>query len=228
MARGASRRNNNSPRPAGLRRRFISRRTIVVLALVVLIPIALYALRFRVLAGIGSFLVIQDTLEPADIIYLLNGDPTVRPYHAAGLVSQGLAPKVVIARTEDSPGVQFGAYPNTTDSNIIILKKLGISEAQITELRQGSGVTSTMDEAIALRSYLRQHPARKVIIVTSDLHSRRARFIFRKVLTGVDVKVMLSPIPDRKYGAANWWRLEDGVVGCQNEYIKLIYYHLKY
>ena len=72
-----------------------------------------------------------------------------------------------------------------TDSNLIILKKLGVPETGLTELRHGRGVSTTFDEAIALRDYCRQHPIRKVIVVTSDLHSRRARFIFRKVLSGM-------------------------------------------
>jgi len=208
--------------------RLLSRKKVFVLSAVVFFPLLLYVFRFQVLAGIGGFLVIHDNLEPADVIYLLNGDPTVRPYHAAALFDQGLAPKIVIARAEDSPGVQFGAYPNVTDSNLTILKKLGVPEAQLTQLRWGTGVTTTFDEAIALRDYCRMHTVRKVIVVTSDLHSRRSRFVFRKVLSGMGVTVMLSPISDRKYGADNWWRLEDGVVGCQNEYIKLAYYHLKY
>jgi len=208
--------------------RILSRKKVYVLAAIALFPLLLYVFRFQALAGIGGFLVIHDQLEPADLIYVLNGDPTVRPYHAAALFHQGLAPKIVIARTEDSIGVQFGAYPNVTDSNLIILKKLGVPETQLTELRWGTGVSTTFDEAIALRDYCQQHPVRKVIVVTSDLHSRRSRFVFRKVLSGMGIKVMLSPIADRKYGASNWWRLEDGVIGCQNEYIKLLYYHLKY
>jgi uncharacterized SAM-binding protein YcdF (DUF218 family) len=209
-------------------KRLFSRNKVFILAAMVLFPILLYVFRYQALAGTGSFLVIHDQLEPADLIFLLNGDPTVRPYHAAALFAQGLAPKIVIARSEDSPGVQFGAYPNVTDSNLIILKKLGVPETALTELRQGRGVGTTFDEAIALRDYCRLHAIRKVIVVTSDMHSRRARFVIRRELSGMPVKVMLSPIADRKYGANNWWRIEDGVVGCQNEYIKLAYYHLKY
>ena len=209
-------------------KRLLSRKIGFIFAVIVLFPILLYVFRFQALAGIGNFLVIHDQLEPADLIFLLNGDPTVRPYRAAALFDQGLAPKIVIARSQDSPGVEFGAYPNPTDSNLIILKKLGVPETQLTELRPGKGVASTFDEAIALRDYCRLHTVRKVIVVTSDLHSRRSRFVFRKVLSGMGIKLMLSPISDRKYGAANWWRIEDGVIGCQNEYIKLLYYHLKY
>ena len=61
-----------------------------------------------------------------------------------------------------------------------------------------------------------------------ELHTRRSRFIFRKKLAGLPVTVMMAPTPDRKYGPNNWWTMEDRVVGCQNEYLKLLYYHLKY
>jgi uncharacterized SAM-binding protein YcdF (DUF218 family) len=188
----------------------------------------LYLFRHTALAAVGNFLVIRDTLEPADVIFLLNGDPTVRPYRAAALLRQNMAPKIVIARAEDSIGVQFGAYPNVTDSNIVILKQLGVQDSQIEQLRPPGGVKHTADEAQALLQYCRAHLIHKVIIVTSDLHSRRARFIIRRTFGADRTKVMLAPIADRKYGATNWWTVEDGVVGCQNEYLKLLYYHFKY
>ena len=189
---------------------------------------SMYAGRTELLSAIGNFLVVRDDLEPADIIFLLNGDATVRPQHAVTLLRRGLAPKIVIARVEDSVGVLAGAYPNVTDSNLVVLQSLGIDESQIVQLRPSGGVKHTADEADQLLAYSRQQSLRKVIIVTSDLHSRRARFIFRKRLSGGGVKIMMSPIPDRKYGADNWWKVEDGLVGCQNEYLKLFYYHLKY
>jgi len=206
----------------------LSRKRLTLLLLPVLLLAGLYVFRANALAAIGNFLVVRDKLEPAEIIFLLNGDPTVRPGHAAALLRQGMASKVVIARAEDSEGVQFGAYPNVTDTNIIMLKRLGVPESSIVELRPPGGVKHTKDEADALLVYARENAIHSVIIVTSDLHSRRARFIFKKVLSGSPVRVMLAPISDLKYGANNWWKQEDGLIGCQNEYLKLTYYYLKY
>lgn len=187
-----------------------------------------YVERNQVFAGVGEFLVIRDQLIPSDILYLLNGDPIVRPARAAELFHKGMAPRVVIARVEDSVDVQLGVYPNTTDTNIGMLEKLGVPESRIVQLRPAGGVKHTFDEAEALLQYYRQSPFQRVIIVTSDIHSRRARFIFKKVFSGIPVKIMMATIPDKKYGAENWWHLEDGVIGLQNEYLKLLYYHLKY
>jgi uncharacterized SAM-binding protein YcdF (DUF218 family) len=204
------------------------RKILILLLVPVLLLAGLYVFRDAALAAIGNFLVVRDKLEPADIIFVLNGDPTVRPGHAAALLRQGMGKKVVIARAEDSEGVQFGAYPNVTDTNIIMLKSLGVPDGSIVQLRPPGGVKHTKDEADALLGYTREYGIHSVIIVTSDLHSRRARFIFKKVLAGSPVRVMLAPISDRKYGADNWWKQEEGLIGCQNEYLKLVYYHLKY
>jgi hypothetical protein len=187
-----------------------------------------YAFRVNIFRAIGSFLVVSDRLEHADLILLLNGDIARRPEHAAKLFHQGWAPVVMIARSEDSIPVKAGVYPNVTDTSIAALRKFEVPATAIVQLQPPGGVAHTFDEAKALLEYLHEHPARKVIIVTSDLHSRRARFIFRRVLAGTQSQIMLAPVSDLKYGASNWWRSEDGVIGCQNEYIKLFYYHLRY
>jgi uncharacterized SAM-binding protein YcdF (DUF218 family) len=204
-----------------------SRKTLAV-AILLFALAAAYLLRFQEMRAIGNLLVVRDRVEKADLIFLLNGDPTVRPGFAALLFKQGDAPAIVIARAEDSPGVKYGAYPNVTDSNVSVLKTFGIPESKIIQLRTPEGVSNTDDEAKALRAYCQQQSTHKVIIVTSEFHSRRARFIFHKVLAGDGVRIMMAPVADRKYGPNDWWKSEDGIIGCQNEYMKLLYYHLRY
>ena len=188
--------------------------------------VLIYASRFYWLAGVYNVLVIDDQLKPSDIIFVLNGDTTVRPLMASQLYKRQLAPKVVMARAEDSIAVQMGAYPNVTDSNITALTSLGVPESSIEQVRVPGGVTSTFDEARALHQFIAEHHARRVIVVTNELHSRRAKFIMQRLLG--DVEVLIAPIPDRKYGAQDWWKKEDGLIGCQNEYIKLLFYYFKY
>lgn len=207
---------------------FFSRSRTILLAVVVLVPVLVYIDRNNLLAEAGSFLVVRDNLEPADVIFLLNGDTTSRPYYAADLFHKGFAPKVVIARMEDSRSVQLGAYPNPTDSNIVVLRKLGLPESGIVELLPPKGVMHTADEAAALLAYVKANPVHKVIIVTSEFHSRRSRYTFHRFLRDTGVKVMLAPTRDLNYGANDWWRSEDGILGCQNEYLKLVYYYYRY
>ena len=200
-----------------------------------LVPAALGALLFlgylareSLLSNVYGFLVVRDQVEPADLIFVLNGDPTVRPGMAAGLYRSGLAPRIAIARAEDSVSVVAGAYPNVTDSNITMLRSLGIPDSAIVQLRSRTGAASTADEARMLQSFVRERPVHRVIVVTSELHSRRARYILRRVLEPEGISIMVAPVADRKYGHRNWWKIEDGVIGCQNEYLKLAFSLVNY
>jgi len=65
--------------------RIFTRKRLFLCVSPILLVAILYASRFKILAGIGDALVIHDRLETSDIIFLLNGDPTVRPYQAAKL-----------------------------------------------------------------------------------------------------------------------------------------------
>ena len=209
-------------------KRTSSRRRWLLAAILLAVPVLMFVFRTNLLAAAGNFLVVSDELEPADLIFLLNGDTTTRPYHASQLFHRNLAPIVVIARMEDSESVKLGAYPNPTDSNITVLKQTGVPEDRIVQLRPPKGVMHTIDEANALLKYVKEHGTHSIILVTSDLHSRRSRFTFRKILEGTGVKLSMAPIPDLKYGAKDWWHSEDGIIGLQNEYIKLLYYYYKY
>jgi uncharacterized SAM-binding protein YcdF (DUF218 family) len=181
-------------------------------------------LRVQILTGIGNFLIIQDPLEPSDIIFVLNGDVATRPFQVAKLVRQGLSDKVVIARAENSMAVEMGLAQNVTDTSVAVMEKAGIPESKIVQLPVPKGVTSTFDEATALRDYVRQNSYHRLIVVTSAIHTRRASWIIHKTFAGLPAKIMMSPAPDPRYTSGTWWRQEDGLIGCQNEYIKLVYY----
>lgn len=184
--------------------------------------------RWKLLETAGTALVVADAPQRADLIYLLNGDLDTRPAEAAALWQRGLAPGIAIARSESSRAVEMGLVPNVTDLAIQMLGKLGVPPDSIIEIPFPGGVTSTRDEAEALRRWLVQHPAAKVLIVTNAIHTRRVRGIFGKVLRGSGVQVLLVAVPDRRYDVRRWWENEHGFLGVYNEYLKLFYYWLRY
>lgn len=187
-----------------------------------------YGCRNTLLAEAGGFLVINDALESSDVIYVLNGDPNARPLQAARLFKEKLAPRVFIARAASSPLNELHVMPNTTDMAVAAMERLGVPESGITVLQMAKGVRSTYDEAALLRVYMEQSHMRRAIIVTSAFHTRRARWIFRRLLPENHFKVMMSATPDPKYNEGNWWRSEDGIIACNNEYLKLAYYWVHY
>jgi uncharacterized SAM-binding protein YcdF (DUF218 family) len=204
------------------------RKLLLAMAFVICAIGALYLLRGPILTAVGNFLIVQDKLEPADLIFVFNGDIATRPFQVAKLINQGVADKVLIVRAENSLAVEAGLSQNITDLSVAMMRKAGIPEARIVQLPHPNGVTSSFDEAMALRAYVQQKQIKRIVAVTSAIHTRRARWILAKELADTPVKIMMSPAPDPRYTSRNWWRQEDGFIGCQNEYLKLGYYLVKY
>ena len=127
---------------------------------------------------------------------------------------------------QSNPAEELGIYPNPTEAAVKVILQKGINKSDIIVVEFDNGVTSTTDEAIALRSYINKTKIKKVIIVTSAFHSFRAKYIFKKVLDGIPVKIMFSPAPHWKFNETNWWKFEKGLIYCTNEYLKFIHYLL--
>jgi uncharacterized SAM-binding protein YcdF (DUF218 family) len=205
------------------------RRIVITGALLLLLVILAYAFRSQILTGIADYLIVSDNnLQPADVIVLLNSEVNTRPFRASALYQQGLAPVIVIARSESTPTVDLGLVPNDTDISIAVMEKLGVPAGKIIELPFPGGVTSTFDEASAVRQYVVAHQAYRIILVTSAFHTRRARWTFEKVLAGLPVTLEMVAVPYAGFDQTNWWKNETGLITLDNEYIKLIFYLFKY
>jgi uncharacterized SAM-binding protein YcdF (DUF218 family) len=197
------------------------RRVAVAAAALLLLLLLLFALRAPILAAVARFLTIDDARAPADAIVLLNGGLDTRPAAAAALYGQGLAPIVVIGREEDSRAVQLDLLPNRTDVVLGLLRHDGVPDAAIRQLRTPGGTASTEDEAELFAAYARLHDFERVIVVTSDYHTRRARRAFRHALDPLGIEVRMAAVPSADFRPADWWRTESGLLAISQEYVKL-------
>jgi uncharacterized SAM-binding protein YcdF (DUF218 family) len=139
-----------------------------------------------------------------------------------------MAPRIAVAQSEVTPATELGLYPNSTDVVVQVLQVLGIPDRDITVVKSEGGATSTRDEALLLRRYLAEKDIRRVIIVTSAFHSRRAAWIFNRELSAQEVEILMSAAPQLRFNEANWWQSERGLLTFSNEYIKLFYYYAVY
>ncbi|MEQ1757824.1 MAG: YdcF family protein [Vicinamibacterales bacterium] len=91
-------------------------------------------------------------------------------------------------------------------------------------------VRSTYDEAVALRAYVSTHPMKSVVIVTSGYHSRRALWVFRRVLESTPTTVGIDPVPpgDQSPAPGTWWLTMRGWRQVAAEYPKFAYYYFTY
>mgnify|MGYP001564635622 CR=1 FL=1 len=172
--------------------------------------------------GVGWWLDFSDDPAPADFLVVLAGDFS-RPHAAAALFKTGVAPKVWLSRPYKSWGhletLRIGV-PVEPEEEVDrkILLKLGIPENSIH--LYGDGVLSTYAEAKAFQEEA-QPRGKKVLVLTSRVHARRAKFIFKSVLRGVDLRVVGAADPTF---TRRWWSNQTMSYAAVLETVKSVYW----
>jgi uncharacterized SAM-binding protein YcdF (DUF218 family) len=180
----------------------------------------------------GRFLITEAPLEKADAIVVLGGSAAYkeRARVAARMLSERRSQKILI--TNDNTR---GPWSSSEQRNLFFyersleeLRNAGVT-ANSTDLLP-EPVTSTYEEAELVRNYAQQHELHSILIVTSAYHSRRALWVFSRVFRNTGIQIGLinvapgfeSPQP------VTWWLSIRGWKLVPTEYVKMIYYMVKY
>lgn len=109
-----------------------------------------------------------------------------------------------------------------------VLVKRGVPEEALVFI--GNGVSSTYEEALALRDWVETTKARRLIVPTEPFHTRRVNWLFEKMLNKGTrpVEVLVTSTKPVSSASANWWQTEKGLIEFQNEVIKFLYYIIKF
>jgi len=204
-------------------------RILAVVAITATLLTTVFAIRDAWLPFCARFLIVNDDLEKADAIIVLSSGPPWRNKKAAQLYHQGLATRVITLGDSyyDHLLPVLGQRLTDAELNAKILAQYGVPRPHIVPLPEK--VEGTYDEALILWRYIEQKDSiRSIIIVTSGFHSRRAKWIFRRILTNNPIRIMVVEAESPDLNAANWWRREKGVMAVFNEYVKFAYYLFKY
>ena len=202
------------------------RRRIVKLLLVCILiwPFAAWA---------GARLLITDApLAKADAIVVLGGSANYkeRTHEAARLLLDGHSPRILITNDD-----RRGPWSSAEQRNLFFherafeeLKNAGVPAERVELLPQP--VSGTHEEAELVRQYARDHRFQSVLIVTSAYHSRRALWTFSRVFrdTGVQIGLAHATTGGESPRPATWWLTRRGWRLVPTEYVKMIYYVVKY
>jgi uncharacterized SAM-binding protein YcdF (DUF218 family) len=160
----------------------------------------------------------QSILSKAEAIILLSGDYKERAPVAAQLYRAGYAPMILL--TNDGVFSGWSAKNNRnlyqvewTEEELV---KLAVPRDKIVKLPFFGG--GTIYDALAVRQYVLQHGEKKLIIVTSDYHVKRALWTFRKVFSGMPVEISAYPAVSHSIG----------IWGRAIERVKFLYYLIRY
>lgn len=129
-----------------------------------------------------SLLVIESPISQADAILVLGGESQARPVAAARLYREGVASKVFIIGTGDH------------ETNRRALLSGGVSADRITIEKESK---STLENADLAKPLLEAAGVRRVLLVTSSFHARRALATFQQRIPGIEFGVTTSRI--------GWW-----------------------
>lgn len=192
------------------------------MAALLLGPTLIYLAREPLLVAAARALTIDDAQAPADYLVVLGGGAETRPFTAAALYRNGFAPKVLIFELKTDRVTDLGLTPSPEE---VYRKVLELERVPAEAIERLPGVVdSSLDEARSLRRFLETRPARRVIIVTSAEHTRRARWVFRKVLAGMAVEVRMAAARHPSFDETNWWKHDAGALAYLHEYLKLPFY----
>jgi uncharacterized SAM-binding protein YcdF (DUF218 family) len=177
----------------------------------------------------GRYLQHEDPLRKSDAIFVLAGTRAERPLEAIELYKEGYAPIVII-----SPGIVEDAeivlrkrgvrFPLQDELQREALVQSGLPAAAV--LTTGGYVDNTAQEANLLRAIVQVRGWRRVIIVTSKYHTRRAAFAFRRGLESTGAQVVMRASRYDSSDPARWWRHRSDLRFGLSEWEKLLAYRL--
>lgn len=170
---------------------------------VVLLAI-LYLVRVPLLRFAGEFWIVDDAPEASDVIIVLSGDnfDAVRATRAAALYKSGAAPRVL------ATGRALRSYASTTELMKRDLITHGVAAEAIIPLTHSAG--DTREEAVAVSEAVTANRWKKVLLVTSNFHTRRAQYIYERTLPpGTQLRVISAA--DAEYDPQGWWLTREGL-----------------
>lgn len=178
----------------------------------------------------GRFLVVADPLPPsADAIVVLAGSVPDRTLEAVDLYHAGVARRVVVTRERLPRGeaalhARGVVLPESDRETVDVLEQLGVPSAAIRVLRRRN--KSTESEARTIARDACAHGYRRLVVVTSRPHTRRARLILRRALEP-RVTVAIRPARYDPFAAGRWWRVRRDAKLVLSEYQKLANFWLR-
>ncbi len=167
---------------------------------------------------------LQHAEQPAkaDAIIVLSGD-FARVFEAAELYRAGYAPRVYLSAAVREPSLllldrEGIAFPQIEEVSRQILLQKGVPATAISWLAKD--MVSTAAEAQAARAIVARGE-RRLLVITSSFHTRRAGIIFRQALPDAEVRMLptrYEVFPD------NWWRDQNAARNVLLEAAKLAFY----
>jgi uncharacterized SAM-binding protein YcdF (DUF218 family) len=167
-------------------------------------------------ATAGKVLVVDDPAK-SDVIVVLAGETGRRPARALELLDAGFSKRILM----DVPA----------NAQVYQWSQIELAEKYVQGLPQAAAVQicpieslSTKQETKEVEKCLVGQPVERILLVTSDYHTRRALNIFRREIPGKTFSVAAA-YDDRQFGT-QWWRHREWAKTCLAEWTKMLWWNV--
>jgi len=188
---------------------------LIILLCVVIFCAFLYLVRRPILRFAAEAWVVEDPLDKADALIILGDDNFYadRATRGAQLFREGKASVVVAS------GRRLRPNAGTAELMEHDLFERGVPKDRI--VRFVHDADGTLEEAQALTRLVRERKWHSVIVVTSNFHTRRARYIFQRVFP-LDVEVRIASARDGDFDPEHWWEKRKSLKELTEEFAGMV------
>jgi len=188
---------------------------LLILLFFLLFCFVLYLVRRPILRFTAESWIVEDPLDKADALIVLGDDNFYadRATRAVQLFREGKAQVIVASGRR--------LRPNAGVAELIEhdLVERGVPKDRV--LRFTYDGDGTLEEAEALVKLVTHKKWRRVIVVTSNYHARRARYIFRRVFPqGMEISV--ASARDGDFDPEHWWEKRKSIKELTREFAGML------
>ncbi|MDP4038518.1 MAG: YdcF family protein [bacterium] len=167
--------------------------------------------------GLGFYLSPQSNLTRSDAIVVISGgQTTTRAQEGIKLYKEGLAPKLIFS----------GAALDDGPSNAAAMRLQAIEEGMpAQDILVDEDSQNTYQNAVNSKLLLESINAKRIILVTSPYHQRRASLTFKKILGG-DYTILDHSSADNRWSKSRWYKTPFGYNISMSELRKIFFIYL--
>jgi len=188
---------------------------LIIFLFLVVFCFILYLVRHPLLRFTAESWIVEDPLGKADALIVLGDDNFYadRATRGAQLFREGKAPIIVASGRRLRPSAGIAELMEHD------LVERGVPRDRI--VRFAYDGDSTLEEAQGLVKLVREKKWHSVVVVTSNYHTRRARYIFRRVFPqGVEVRV--ASASDGDFDPEHWWEKRKSIKELTKEFAGML------
>jgi len=192
---------------------------LLLMLLLTVFSIAIWVSRGVLFRVVADFWIVSDAVSPAEAVAVLGGRLKTRAFAAADYYQKGLVRKILVSNERHA---QSETLEDTSTRSVLI--ELGVTDTAIEFY--GAELSSTYEEAVALREWALRTHAHRLIVPTEAFSSRRVRWVLERELAGTGTQVLVPVIDHPGYSRTELGK--NAFTAFKLEVMKYLYYRLKY